>query len=237
MRKLAVLIGFCLACLGPPARADDWVRPEPTSFHARGFSYVAEIFPPHSRQNAGDKPLCYFYELGYPGIEWRVDAHLRWKAPLVNDPMPYQALVSQRGYLVTLNDHGRVGYQNAVTIYDRGGKLVKSFALEDLLPANEISLNENESKVPISSSSRWWNRGAKYFFLDEPARLYVIVSWGSVLEFFLDSGKTSYGAIARYRDVAELLGKPFADEETEAWRTSLRFSSITDVLAAKENGR
>ena len=91
--------------------------------------------------------------------------------------------------------------------------------------------------MPISASSRWWNRGAKYFFLDEPARLYVILSWGSVLEFFLDSGKTSYGAVARYHDVAELLGKPFANEETEVWRTSLRFSSITDVLAAKENGR
>ena len=69
MSKTTLLIGLLAVLLGASARADDWVRPEPTSFHSRGFGYVAEIFPPRSRQNSGDKPLCYFYELGYPGSD------------------------------------------------------------------------------------------------------------------------------------------------------------------------
>jgi hypothetical protein len=87
MSKTALLIGLLVALLSASARADGWVRPEPMSFHSRGFGYVAEIFPPHSRQNSGDKPLCYFYELGYPGSDWRIDARLKWKAPLVNERM------------------------------------------------------------------------------------------------------------------------------------------------------
>jgi hypothetical protein len=49
MSKTALLISLLFALLGALARADDWVRPEPTSFHSRGFGYVAEIFPPNSR--------------------------------------------------------------------------------------------------------------------------------------------------------------------------------------------
>jgi hypothetical protein len=152
MGKTALLISLLFALLSASARADSWVRPEPTSFHSRGFGYVAEIFPAHSRQNSGDKPLCYFYELGYPGSDWRIDARLKWKAPLVNERMPYQALISQAGDLITLNEHGSVGYRNAIVIYDQLGRATKAYELDDLLPADEISMNENTNKIPISTS-------------------------------------------------------------------------------------
>jgi hypothetical protein len=134
MGKIALLA----ALHGASARADDWVRPEPTSFHSRGYGYVAEIFPPRSRQNPADLPLCYFYEIGHPGSDWRIDAKLKWAAPLVNETMPYQALISQAGDLVTLNDHGSVGYRNAIVIYDQLGHATKAYQLDDLLPADEI---------------------------------------------------------------------------------------------------
>jgi hypothetical protein len=151
MGKTSFLTSLLLALLSASARADDWVRPEPTSFHSRGFGYVAEIFPPHSRQNSGDKPLCYFYELGYPGSDWRIDARLKWKAPLANEIMPYQALISQAGDLITLNEHGSVGYRNAIVIYDRLGRAIKAYKLDDLLPADDISMNENTNKIAIST--------------------------------------------------------------------------------------
>src|SRR5438045_658016 len=80
---------------------DDWGWPEPTSFHSRGFGFVAEAFPPKSRQNPGSRPLCYFYAVGYPGTEWKVSARQIWRAELANARMPYQALVSMDGVLVT----------------------------------------------------------------------------------------------------------------------------------------
>src|SRR4030081_1995993 len=95
MRRFIPFLSFIVLCLSFSAPADDWGAPEPVSFHSRGFGYVAEIFPPQSRQNPTEKPLCYFYEVGYGGgTEWKIDAELKWKASLVNDVMPDQAAIS-----------------------------------------------------------------------------------------------------------------------------------------------
>lgn len=230
MSKPAFLIGLLFALLSASASADSWMHPEPTGFHSRGFGYVAEIFPPHSRQNSTDKPLCYFYELGYAGSEWRVDARLKWTAPLVNERMPYQALISQAGDLITLNDHGSVGYRNAIVIYDQLGHATKAYQLDELLPADEISMNENTNKIPISTSSRWWNRDAKYYFFQEPSRFYVVLPWGSALEILVKDGTFHYGAAGNFPELAKSRANPHANEQAEVWQSSLRFSSITDVL-------
>jgi hypothetical protein len=237
MSKTALLIGLLVALLGAPARADEWVRPEPTSFHSRGFGYVAEIFPAHSRQNSGDMPLCYFYELGYPGRDWRIDARLKWKAPLVNESMPYQALISQAGDLITLNEHGSVGHRNAIVIYDQLGRATKAYKLDDLLPADEISLNENTNKIPISMSSRWWNRDAKYYFYREPSRFYIVLPWGTALELHVKDGGFRYGAVGNFPELAGARSNPYANEELEVWQISLRFSSITDILKPPAGSR
>jgi hypothetical protein len=247
MGRMVVITGLWLALLASHPAADDWARPEPTSFHSRGFLYVAEIFTPRSRQNAGNRPLCYFYSVGFAGSGWNVDARLVWKAPLVNPTGPYEAVLSMDGDLVTLNEHGRVGYDNAVVIYRRDGSLVKAYALDDLLPARAISGNENEAKVPLSTSSRWWTRNAQYYFLARPSRFYVALPWGSALEFLLENGKVSYAPVAEFPEFAALRRKEATDtargmfhstnEEAEVWSTSLRFSSITDVLAARSGAR
>ncbi len=184
--------------------------PEPVSFHSRGFGYVAEIFPPRSRQNSTEKPLCYFYEVGYGGgTEWKIDAKLKWQAPLVNDSMPYQAVVSMQGRLVTLNEYITLGYKNSVAIYSLRGTLVKTYPLDILVPTADMA------KIDTSISSRWWNENAKYYFLENSARLYI-------------------GLPTDFGDLRRVLAKgDNANEVTEIWMTSLRFSSITDVLAAK----
>ena len=51
MRRFSPFLSFIVLCLSFSASADDWGAPEPVSFHSRGFGYVAEIFPPQSRQN------------------------------------------------------------------------------------------------------------------------------------------------------------------------------------------
>lgn len=114
--------------------------PEPLSFHARGFGYVAEVFPPKSRHNAGSRPVAYLYEVGYPGSEWRVQARRVWTAELAGRLMPQAALVSMAGYLVTLDDYYELGGDHALVIYDRDGRFVRSFTLGELGDQPEILL-------------------------------------------------------------------------------------------------
>jgi hypothetical protein len=229
IRKFLPALGFAVLCLSPSAAADDWGAPEPVSFHSRGFGYVAEVFPPRSRQNSAEKPLCYFYEVGYPGgTAWKIDAKLQWKAPLVNDLMPYQAVVSTHGRLVTLNEYAALGYKNAVAIYSQTGALIKTYSLEELIPPGD------REKIETSTSSRWWNKDARYYFLDSPARLYVVLPWEKVGEFHLDTGRYKYGLSAQFRELAQVMTKGNnANQETEVWATSLRFSSITDLIETR----
>jgi len=229
MRKFILALEFMVLCLSFSANADEWGAPHPVSFNARGFGYVAEIFPPRSRQNTSDKPVCYFYEVGYGGgTEWRIDAKLKWKALLVNDLMPHQAIVSMRGRLITLNEYGSLGYKNAVAIYSQTGALVRSYQLDELIPASDTG------KIQTSVSSRWWNKDAKYYFLENPGRLYVVLPWGKVAEFHLDTGRYKYGPSAQFSEFTKVLAKGnMTSEETEIWETSLRFSSITDLMEAK----
>jgi hypothetical protein len=231
LRNVTFLAVIFFACLIPwhshTSFADEWVWPEPTSFHSRGFGFVAEVFPPGSRQNPGKGPLCYFYEMGYPGTSWKIDAHLKWRAPLVNSRMPYQAVVSMEGQLVTLNDHGSVGFENAVAIYDRRGRLLKTYRLDELIPAGETG------KFESSESSRWWNKAAKYYFIGDPEHLYIVLPWGKVLQFGLDKGDFHTGTPTDFAELSSVRKKPFANEEAEIWSISLRFSSITDVVEAK----
>jgi hypothetical protein len=229
MLKFILVVALVTLSLSFSAAADDWGAPHPVSFNSRGFGYVAEIFPPVSRQNPTEKPLCYFYEMGYGGgTEWKIDTRLKWKAPLVNDLMPYQAVVSMHGRFVTLNEYGALGYKNAVAIYSQSGSLVRSYQLVEFIPAGD------SGKVETSMSSRWWNKDAKYYFLENPGRLYVVLPWGKVAEFHLDTGRYNYGPSVEFSDLAKVMAKGInGSEETEIWATSLRFSSITDLMEAK----
>src|SRR5260221_6855804 len=97
--------GIVFVALAHFSSADEWSWPEPVSFHSRGFSYVAEVFPPKARNNATDQLIYFFYAMGYPGTGWKADAKLMWKGPLVNRAMPPEAVLSIGGDLVTLNEY------------------------------------------------------------------------------------------------------------------------------------
>lgn len=229
-----VTIGLMLCC--GSARAMDLARPQPTSYPCRGSGYVAEIFPPKSRQNPGDKPVCYLYQMGYPGGTWKIDARLKWKAELINDQttyyrMPHEALVSRDGHLVTLNDYSRIGYKNAVVIYGSDGKPVKSWHLDQLVPKDELK------QIALTMHGRLWNQDAKYYFLRRPARFYILLKTGRAMEFSLKDGAFKYGTPADFPDLAAVTKKRHSDEQAKVWAISLRFSSITDVLEARKEKR
>ena len=146
--------------------ADDWMRPEPASFHSRGMQLVAEIFPPASRQNQGTHALCYFYELGYPGTRWDVTPTLKWKAELANEHMPVEAIVSQDGWLVTLNEWYGAGQAHSLVVYDPRGRLVADWSGDRLFADPAL---RKIARDRMSMSSVWWNQHANYYFTRQRA--------------------------------------------------------------------
>ncbi|HUG02709.1 MAG TPA: hypothetical protein VML95_12650 [Longimicrobiales bacterium] len=146
----------------------DKPAPEPQSFHSRGFGYVAEIFPPLSRQNSLERPLAHVYAVGYPSRRWEVDARLVTSATLPHDAFPAEAVVSQAGHLVTLDDYYQSGQANAVVLVDTARSLVGAYALTELLLEDEISALER------SDCGVHWRDGARYFFLLEAASRFFI---------------------------------------------------------------
>jgi hypothetical protein len=77
--------------------------------------------------------------------------------------------------------------------------------------------------------------GAQYYFLKNPDRFYIVLKQGKAMEFALKNGALCYGASA---DLSALIEKEhFPSEEAEVWSTSLRFSSITDVVAVNASNQ
>jgi hypothetical protein len=210
------------ASLVTPAMCDR-PGPQPVGFHSRGFSYVAEVFPPHARRNTGDHPRMYLYEVGYPGSQWRVDARRLWTAAL--PIMPRAALISMAGHVVTLDEHYQAGGDHAVVVFAPEGRLVRSIGLEHLLDRADLA------RVELSDCGRLWRDGAAFYFSRPPdAKLYVVFSWGRAVEIDLATGALRRGGLRDFETLRELTSQRWPNELAESWEINLRFSSLTDML-------
>jgi hypothetical protein len=219
VRTPGLLTVLVLAGLAAPTDADDWPSPHPRSWHGQGFSRVVEVFPAKSRNNPGDKPLAYSYEVGYTGGTWAVNPKLIWKGALANVYAPHAAIVSSDGWLITLDEWANLGYDNAIVIYDPAGKLIKAHSLDAVLP-------EDVANRDRSRSSRYWRKNAQ-FLIDIAGKLLQIrLDGGGVIEISLATGAAQYVTAAK----AKKLVNP---ELATINETNLRFSSITDTLAAR----
>lgn len=219
MRALRIAALLVLASLAAPATADDWPAPHPRSWHGQGFGRVVEVFPARSRHNPTDRPLAYAYEVGYPGAGWKLDARLVWKGPLANRWAPYAALVSSDGWLVTLDEWANLGHDHALVVYDPAGKLIKAHPLDALVPADVANRDR-------SVSSRYWRKGAHYVFDTRARLLQIHLDRAGVVEVSLTTGAAQYVPPGKARKLA-------SPELAMVHETSLRFSSITDVLAER----
>ena len=197
--------------------------PHPVGFHSRGFSYVAEVFPPNARRNTDSHPRVYVYEVGYPGATWRVDARRLWTAAL--PVMPQAALVSMAGHVVTLDEHFQAGGDRALVLFAPDGRLVRSFALEQLLDSIDLA------RVEFSDCGRLWREGAAFYFSGGPnAKLYIAFKWDSALEIDLATGALRRGSARDFAMLREITSQRFPNELTEPWELNLRYSSLTDML-------
>ncbi|MEW5759661.1 MAG: hypothetical protein AB1779_02720 [Candidatus Thermoplasmatota archaeon] len=208
-------------------------------YHSPGSQYVAEIYP-GSCEPKGDKAICYFYKTDQPEPTWKRGAQLIWKAELVNRCMPATAVISVDGDLVTLNDYYRYG-NNAVVIYDRNGKLVRSYNIGELVPKEEM---DSISMLEIVGMGWFWNAEAEYYFLTDPARFCILLKWiflkphkkitkegyilsfeklpiERVMEFHLTDGKFRYGVPSDFPELHRVIGNPNGARNMRVGRESL----------------
>jgi len=101
---------------------------------------------------------------------------------LVN--IPHRLLLTDDAqYVVTMDSHGRVGYEHSLVIYGKNGRLIRDFALEDLLTEPELE------KVPTSVSSRWWSQAGQFAFDENQEYLLIKLQTGTRLKVQLKTGK------------------------------------------------
>ncbi len=217
--------------------SDTWGPIGPISYSSKG-KFIAEIFPRNSRLK-NKKPICYFYKINF--INTKLEDYtpekrftLVWSADLVNENSPSRALVSTNGYLVTLDEHAMLGYKHSIVIYNKNGKLIKDFSLDDLIPEEDIYSN-----FIISTSSIWWRKDATYYFTNpnnnkesirNPTHLYIVFKFGSAIEIELESGIHSYKKIKEFVHLDSLVGQKYPFEKTSILPISLKYSSITELL-------
>jgi hypothetical protein len=104
---------------------------------------------------------------------------------LQNPVAPVDVLLNDNGVLVTLDNWHNLGYGSIVVIFDKSGKIVKSYELEDLYSKEKIG------EITHSVSSRWWRCAT-----DDPrinsASLWVADNVGGQFKFNLADGSYIY---------------------------------------------
>jgi hypothetical protein len=135
-----------------------------------------------------------------------------WQGSLVNDVAPVDALVANGGkYLITFDNWHHKGYgPDAVVIYDRRGRVIRTITLLDLLPQSFIdTLNTTVSSIH-------WGRG--YFLTDNDETLILRVTEPSF--HFGDHNGLTVSVRIRLADGA------ITPAAGRAWERALRKSKV-----------
>jgi hypothetical protein len=181
-----------LALMPSSVRADDWPSPQSqVVFSADGRRFV-RLVPGTAWGDAigfaGARKGAYargqFYAL-QGDRSYRLVADVA----LLNPVAPVDAILTNRGELVTFDNWHNFGFGAVVAIYEPAGTLRASYTLEQLYGAAKLAA------VPRSVSSRWW-RCRPFGFVDPASEtsLYVREYSGGEFVFSLTARSFEYRA-------------------------------------------
>lgn len=233
MKKL--VLGMLLSMLfaaSASAFADSWLPPKVQSHESADGNWKLTIYPRgltsqldyfkdkvDGKSNAGGIPGdSQASPIGHmqrkQGGRWLT----AWKAPLVNDVSPVEAVVSNDGTTATFDNWHSVGWgDDAVVLYAADGRQIRKFGLSAFLPRHYINA------VPRSVSSIHWRGKPR---IDEARRELVIP-----VVVPSEDEQDAYTGKGRYIDVHFLLADgslvPLAGE---AWANA-------NAAALKEDAR
>lgn len=157
----------------PVARADEW--PSPTIREAFNHSRTCfvRVLPGKSLGDVvgfsgatrGPWATAEFYRL-----EKDRSYRLAATASLLNPIAPIDFFVTDRGFLVTLDNWHNMGYGKVVAFYSPDGKPIRTYELSDLFDRSEID------SFTQSVSSIWWRKSVGAYIRQGDDSFYVTVN-------------------------------------------------------------
>jgi hypothetical protein len=173
MRAPLAALLIC-AALATPAAADEWPTPTETFLKSDNGRYRARLVP---RWEQG-KGTITLYDDQNPTAPRKV-----YDRRLVNKVAPVLTYLTNTGQLVTLDEWHHAGYDHALVVYDRRGRLIMDCHLDQLLLPTE------KADVQQSVSSRWYRADPNPIWLDQPqTTIHIKTSWGPTMSFDLATG-------------------------------------------------
>lgn len=194
---LLILSGLLL---GRPVQADDWPAARPFQIFSASGKYFVRFVPGESIGDtvgfAGARKGKFADALLY-ALQADRSYKLLHQISLQNPVAPVDALVSDQGNFITLDNWHNLGYGKVVAIYGPAGKLIRSFELGELYPGQLLE------RIARSMSSRHWRCQPSHFVEPkEQKSVYVAEALGGYFVFTLASGDMAYKAGARKECIA-----------------------------------
>jgi hypothetical protein len=189
-RAVGVLLLAALALGGPGhSRGDEWPAPQTREVFAPSREYFVRVTP---GKGIGETVGFRGAPTGPPATaelyRRASDRSYRpvWTVSLVNPVAPIDVFLTDRGYLVTLDNWHNMGYGRVVAFYSPAGVLIRAYTLADLFSAAEIDA------LRKSVSSIWWRKPLAYVRPDQQTLLVTVDDAGRELLFETETGAFQY---------------------------------------------
>ena len=187
MRLLAATLSAALVL--SPADADDWPAARIKEVFCKSREWFVRVTPGASIGETvgfagaakGKHATAEFYRRA-PDRSYRLTREITIQNPVA----PVEFLVTDRGYLVTLDNWHNMGYGKAIASYSPEGEIVFARELKDLFSADEVAGFRH------SVSSIWW-RTETVYVRDGQQSVYVALDdKGSELIAEPETGQWQY---------------------------------------------
>jgi len=185
----ATLLSVVLAGAGALLLADEWPLPQVREVFSASRNHFVRVTPGDSWGDTfgfsgspkGRYAKAEFYQRRDDGAYAPAGT-----ITLLNPVAPVEYFVSDRGYLLTLDNWHNVGYGKVFALYSQGGGLVQSYELADLFSKEEIEAFDH------SASSITWHKGATYLQADQKTLFVAIDDKGGDVSFDAETGAYRY---------------------------------------------
>jgi hypothetical protein len=182
LRLSSGLCSFTMAvALQAIASADSWPAARTTEVFSESREWFVRVIPGRSLGDtfgfSGQPNGPYAKGEWYRRAEDR-SYRLMQETTLANPVAPVKFFVTDRGYLVTLDNWHNMGYGKTVASYAPDGRRVAAYELRDLFSPGEVRA------FRTSVSSIWWRTDTAYL-REGPQSLYIAIT-GSGAEFIYE---------------------------------------------------
>lgn len=144
----------------PLARGDEWPSPVIREVFSQSRAYFVRVVPGKSFGDTvgfGGAPKGPFATAEFYRREKDRSYRLLATAPLLNPVAPADFLVTDNGFLMTLDNWHNMGYGKVVAFYSPEGKPIRDYALSDLFTKGEIEAFDHSV-----SSIKWRTPAGSY---------------------------------------------------------------------------